>query len=185
MARTRVRNLLVLAPAALAVALVAGCSGSVNIGGNKLDETKLEDTIESDLSNAVDSGTAVSVDCPADVEIKAGATSECTAMIGSQALIYKVEQTDDEGNVTYTRTKAVLDLDKAEASVTEQLTEQVPGTWKMSCTPAGDERIYVIAVGGTFTCGVEGTNEDGETQSADVILTVKDLEGNVDWKAQS
>lgn len=181
MARTRVRNLLVLAPAALAVALVAGCSGSVNIGGNKLDETKLEDTIESDLSNAVDSGTAVSVDCPADVEIKAGATSECTAMIGSQALIYKVEQTDDEGKFNADPTMAVIDLDKAQTVIAGQIAEQAGGEWTLTCEPAGTARIYVIAVDGTFTCAASGT--DGtNTDEADIKVTVTDLDGNVSWE---
>jgi hypothetical protein len=177
-------RMLVMAPAMglLAAGLLAGCSGSVSVGGNNLDDAKLEETIKADLAKAAGDSTAITVDCPADVAIKTGATSECTATIGSQTLVYKVEQTDDQGNVTYTRTEAVLDLDKAESVVAGQIAEQVGGEWTMDCKPAGAERLYVIAVDGTFNCDVSGTNKDGDAQTATVVLTVKDLDGNVSWE---
>jgi hypothetical protein len=177
-------RMLVISPVVglLAAGLLGGCSASVSVGGNKLDDVKLEDTIKADLAKAAGDSTTVSVDCPADVQIKSGATSQCTATIGSQALVYKVEQTDDQGNVTYTRTKAVLNLDTAQSVVAGQIADQVGGDWTMDCSPAGAERLYVIAVAGTFTCDVSGTNKDGDAQTAKVVLTVKDLDGNVSWK---
>lgn len=176
---SRSRTGAICAAAALTLGLLAGCSST-------LDTDKLQQTIQADLSKGIPAGTQVSVTCES-ADIKSGSQSTCTANLGSQTLTYDVTQNDDQGNVTYKRTSAIIDLDKAQTTISGQLAEQLGGDWTVTCKPdaAGSDRVYVVAVDETFTCAAEGTNGDGEAQSGNLNVTVKDLEGNVDWEAAS
>lgn len=183
MPRQKLGRFAAAALAALAATSVAGCSGSVSVGGSTLDSAQVEETIKAKLATLVPAGTEITVDCPDDIAAKAGTISDCTAKVGDQTLPYKVEQTDDEGKFNADPTLAVIDLDKAETVVAGQIAEQAGGEWTLTCEPAGDARIYVIAVDGTFTCSASGT--DGEsTDDAEITMTVTDLDGNVSWAAQ-
>lgn len=167
--------------ATLAAAALAGCSGSVSVGGSGLDSAQVEETIKTKLETLVPAGTEITVDCPENIEAKAGTITDCTAKVGDQTLPYKVEQTDDEGKFNADPTMAVIDLDKAQTVIAGQIAEQAGGEWTLTCEPAGTARIYVIAVDGTFTCAASGT--DGtNTDEADIKVTVTDLDGNVSWE---
>ncbi len=84
----------------LAAALVAGllvmpaCTA-------KLDTTKLEEQIAQGIQEQT-GATGVTVDCPDDIEAKAGDEFECQATSddGTNATV-KVTQNDDQGNVTW------------------------------------------------------------------------------------
>jgi hypothetical protein len=79
----------------LVVVLAAvGCSKT-------LDTTELEGSLKDQLETQLDV-TGLSVDCPDDIEAKAGDSFRCTATgtDGTQATI-EVTQTDDQGNLTW------------------------------------------------------------------------------------
>lgn len=66
-----------------------------------LDTTELEGSLKDQLETQLDV-TGLTVECPDDIEAKAGDTFRCTATgtDGSTATI-EVTQTDDEGNLTW------------------------------------------------------------------------------------
>ena len=161
--------------AATATVLVAGAAGcSVSVGG--LDVAKLQDQIGTDLKKLTPE-QEVTVSCPQSVSASAGATFDCTATVGGQTVTYVVTQTDGDGNVTYTRQEALMDLDTLERTVRTQLQEQVQGNWAVEC---GDKRSRLLAEepGATFVCKAS----DG-SELVPVTVTVKDVEGNITWKA--
>jgi hypothetical protein len=89
----RSRSVRFVALAVLAIA-VAACSKT-------LDTEGLEAELKSQIEEQTPS-TITSVDCPADVEAKAGEVFECTAEEGSGAMFtIQVTQRDDEGNVDW------------------------------------------------------------------------------------
>ena len=71
-----------------------------------LDTDGLEGELKSQIEGQIDT-TITSVDCPADVEAKAGEVFECTAVEGSGATFtIRVTQRDDAGNVDWEVTDA-------------------------------------------------------------------------------
>jgi hypothetical protein len=76
------------------VVAAAACSKS-------LDATELEGSLKDQLETQLDV-TGLTVDCPDDIEAKAGDTFRCTATgsDGSEATI-EVTQSDDQGNLTW------------------------------------------------------------------------------------
>jgi hypothetical protein len=71
-----------------------------------LDTDGLEGELQSQIEAQTDSAIT-SVDCPADVEVEAGGTFECTAEEESGATFtLLVTQTDDEGRVVWEVTDA-------------------------------------------------------------------------------
>jgi hypothetical protein len=87
----QVRSILVAGLLALAA---AGCT-------KQLDTAGLEDQLKTDLQERL--GRAVtSVDCPTDVDAKAGVTFRCTAAGGDgSTTTIEVSQDDDQGHVTW------------------------------------------------------------------------------------
>ena len=89
----RSRSVRFVAVAVLAIA-AAACSKT-------LDTEGLESELKSQIETQTDS-TISSVDCPADVEAKAGEVFKCTAEEGSGATFtIQVTQRDDAGNVNW------------------------------------------------------------------------------------
>lgn len=89
----RSRSVRFVAVAVLAIA-AAACSKT-------LDTEGLESELKSQIETQTDS-TISSVDCPADVEAKAGEVFRCTAEEGSGATFtIEVTQRDDAGNVDW------------------------------------------------------------------------------------
>lgn len=172
-----------VAPAATAWgAPAAGASHPSLVRAATLDDDKLERVIKADLVKGVGKSVPVSVTCQSGVPIQKGRKSTCTARVGGQALRYNVTQTSNDGDVRYKRTKALLDLRKAERVIAKQVADQVGGKWTMTCRPIGSQRFYVIGVRKSFTCPIKGTNGSGDKQSGTIKVTVSDLAGNVDWK---
>jgi hypothetical protein len=89
----RSRSVRFVAVAVLAI-VAAACSKT-------LDTEGLEGELKSQIEEQTDS-TITSVDCPADVEAKAGEVFECTAEEGSgTTFTIRVTQRDDAGNVDW------------------------------------------------------------------------------------
>jgi len=94
----RSRSARIAALAVLAVAATA-CTKTLDTDGL---EGELKRQIEEETG-----GTIASVDCPADVEVEAGGTFDCTAVEGSGAeFTITVTQRDDQGNVDWEVTDA-------------------------------------------------------------------------------
>jgi hypothetical protein len=112
--------------AVLAVTALVGCGGDDNGGddANTLDTAPLEDSLTSSIGGGAGGGSSlgggpqvedVRVDCPDDVEQKAGATFECgvSAVAGGSAPQpgepvegrVRVELKNDEGTKFETQTK--------------------------------------------------------------------------------
>jgi len=71
-----------------------------------IDATKTEDSIKAELERSA--GVAVtSLDCPSDVEVKAGETFECTLTEkGGEELPVKLEVVDDDANLKLLNTSS-------------------------------------------------------------------------------
>jgi translation initiation factor IF-1 len=83
------------------LALVGGCSRTTTLDANGLEE-KLGTQVEKQLGTQ-----GITVHCPDDEPVKAGATFQCTATSAAgKTLTIEVTQTDDHGNVTWKATKA-------------------------------------------------------------------------------
>ncbi len=94
------RSTLVRAVGVLVLVLAAAACSKT------LDSTELEGTLKDQLETQLEV-TGLTVECPDDIEAKAGDTFECTASgsDGSTATV-SVTQTDDEGNLTWEITDA-------------------------------------------------------------------------------
>jgi hypothetical protein len=84
---------------ALATALVvavplAGC------GTSQLNTDKAETEIEKGLKSQLNL-TSVDVQCPSEVEIKAGSKFECPVTAGKDKGTVEVTQQDDQGNIRW------------------------------------------------------------------------------------
>jgi hypothetical protein len=86
---------LAAAVAALMLALGAGCGGKV------IDESKAEDAVQRDFERGVGID-ASSVDCPGDVDVKAGNTFNCVVQTkrGRATVTLKVLNEDADVRVT-------------------------------------------------------------------------------------
>lgn len=171
------------APAAASIAAPIPTNEPAAVRSATLDESKLARVIKAKIVKGLGKSVPVTVTCQRDIPIKKGRKSTCTARIGTQVLTYNVKQTSNDGDVTYKRTKAVLDLRKAEKEIAKQVAQQVGGSWKLTCKPIGSQRFYVIGVGKSFTCPIKGTNGDGDDQTGLIRVTATDLTGAISWRS--
>ena len=162
-----------------AIALATALSGcSVSIGGSTLDTQKAEDEIATGIQDQT--GIAVTVSCPEDVEIMAGAQFTCTATDsdGNQGPV-TVTQEDDEGNVQWdlegdnTLGGNNLNVRNVEAEIVKGLQDQAGITATVDCPTT-----VPIEAGTSFNCTAH--DEDGET--ATVVVTQTDDKGNINWE---
>lgn len=116
--------------------------------------------------------TVGEVNCP-DREIKEGDVFTCTGELNDQTLKFDVTQTDDEGTIEAEPTQAVLDISAAKALVEKSVGEQNQTTVTADC---GSEDYVVRDVGSTLECQFADAGGNGGT----IVLTVTDVEGNVD-----
>lgn len=150
--------------------------------GELLDTEKLNGLIAAKVETLAPGVTAV-VDCPTDIRGQQGVTFDCPATINGQPLVVAVKQKDDQGNVSYQAQSSILFLDQVREKTATQLAAQIPGNWTTTCNPEGAAGgIYVATPGTTFTCSVSGTSADGSPESGQIVVTVKDVDGNISWK---
>jgi Domain of unknown function (DUF4333) len=148
---------------------VAGCTRSLDMDG-------VGQAIRSGIKEQLGL-TVAELSCPESREMKAEDAFECTATTqGGARIQVSVTQNDDEGNVSWETagSQGLLDLGQLEAQIRSGLLDQVGVEAQVDCggrfsdTPAGE----------SFVC----TATDGQGKTAEVRVTVRDAEGNVDWK---
>ena len=159
------------AAAAVTLVVLGACSGSMT---KQLDTDKGEDLIRTHLQGKVD-GPVEEVSC-AEREVKQGDVSECTARVDGQPLRLRITQDDDKGNVSIMPVQAILDVKQAVALIEQEVAKAKRVPVQADC---GTQRYLVRDPGTTFDCGV--TAKTGRTSSR-VIVTVKDVAGNVDLR---
>lgn len=128
------------ATAALLGALaVVGCAAS-------LDTAKLQTSIQAKLGE-VDL-TASSITCPTSIEVKAGATFDCTATVNDIPVKVTVSQKDDQGNVSYEIGNEVFSTEKVKPAIQDAFTKQGATAVTVSC-PKG---VVLQGGNGSFQC---------------------------------
>lgn len=154
------------------VVLVGGCSFQASCGGKKLDVDKAERMIAESLEQV--SGMDATLTCPDNVKLAKDVEMECDAKVGGLPGKVKVVQTDDNGYVNWTLIEGYVFSSKAEEVLRAKLGKQVGSEVVVDC----GERVRVSEPGKTFLCKAKAA--DGQT--AEVEVTIKSKEGNVDFK---
>jgi Domain of unknown function (DUF4333) len=92
-------------PGALAALLIAGVAVA-GCGDTVIDGAKTEAALEQNLQGAVD-GKLSAVECPSDVEVEAGASFDCTAVLrGGGEEIVELKILNDDADVEVTELRA-------------------------------------------------------------------------------
>lgn len=156
-----------IVPVAAVLLAVAGCSKTADTG-------KLEQSIEDEAERVFEGYDVSEADCPEDIEIEQGNDFDCTIGVAGVDVRVHVTQNDDDGNVTLDQLDAVIDVNKAEAVLADQIGQQAGVTIEVDC---GGDDYLAVEVGGGFAC--EAT--DG-ADSRTVDVTVTDAAGNVEFE---
>ena len=152
--------------------LLTGCA-------TKLDMNVISKSISDGLSSQLGLTDAV-VTCPQEAPpAKAGDTFECEAKPKDGGrLVLKVTQKDDKGNIAWELVKIedMINLKKAEESITQGLKEQTGADATVTCSNGGSS-LRAAKPNETFDC--EAKTADGTAHK--VVVTMKDNEGNISW----
>ncbi len=183
----QVRRAVLMALPVVALPLLVGCSGSVSVGtggdssatSGTIDEQKVADAINANVTKSVGVGVPVTVTCPANISLKAGGTFQCTGEVAGQPLTVDVKQKDDQGNVDFEAEQSLIELTKAQDAISADLTKKAKVAVTTSCPGPGGATWFVGKAGATFTCTATAGSE-----SIKAIVTVKDNNGNITWKYQ-
>lgn len=154
------------------VVLVGGCSFQASCGGKKLDVDKGEKVIAAKLKEM--SGMDATVTCPDNVKLGKDVVMECDVKLGELPGRAKVTQTDDQGNVNWILTDGYVFSAKMEEVLRVELGKQVGSEVVADC----GERARLSEPGKTFLCKANAASG----QTVDVEVTIKNKEGNVDFK---
>jgi hypothetical protein len=120
--------------------------------------------------------TVTELSCPESREMKTDDAFECAATTeGGARIQVSVTQKDDQGNVAWETagSQGLLDLEQLEAQIRTGLLDQTGVEAQVDC----GGRFNDTPAGGSFVC----TARDAQGETADVRVTVRDAEGNVDW----
>lgn len=140
------------------------------------EQQRPESAIAADLRR-VNAQVRVSCDAPITAQ------GRCVALIDGQRLTYEA-RAGGRGNVTYVRTRAVVDLNRQQSRVARAVAAQVGGKWRVRCTVAGSSRFYVVAVDRRFSCPIAGKDGQGVRRAGTIVFQVRDVRGAVSWEAQ-
>ena len=159
------------------ILLLAGCSGSVTVGGGpdmaELEEKLVEEQEKKSPDLAVGEAT-----CPEEVDVEETETFECTVEIEGVEAPYEVTLTKDpdgeSGEFHFEAAKPIIDVSIVEDFIRSRLNEQSAGA-EVSC---GDAAVLVTEVGATFDCTVS----DDERGSETVVMVVKNIEDDVGFQ---
>jgi hypothetical protein len=163
----------------LAVALLAGCSAKVTIGGSHtVDQAKMADAVSRMLRTASPDPGVRKVACPKGVKLTEGATFQCTAEVAGGQLPVTVTLSHvntDSGEYDYDLkpAKALIDTDQA---VTE-IQARLPVEAANATVDCGTPRVRVVEVGGKIAC----TISQGSRRQV-VQTVVEDLAGTVHFE---
>lgn len=152
----------------VAVAGLAGCGAQA---GATIDAAKLNSQISTGLAQRL-SIPAPPVRCPAGQANRKGTTFRCSTTIDGQALAITAAVSDDQGNVHWQPSDALISTPRAAAAIDRQFGTQLQVPITATC---GEHPLAVVAVGGSITCAA---TVGGSTRQ--VTVTARDLAGNVD-----
>jgi hypothetical protein len=157
----RVSSLATMIALLLAAATLAGCSGTITIGGSDtVDPIRMSASIARLLKEQFPDVRVGGIACPRGVKLTAGRTFQCTADVEGAQLpitvtLRHVDTDKGEYDVSFEPAKALIDTDK----VVEELQSNLPVV-KFNFEPAsatvdcGTPQVRVVEVGGTFECTV-------------------------------
>src|SRR5256885_12040299 len=140
----------------LALAFLTGC-------GNTIDAGKVEASITSKLATQ---GITATASCPGGRAAKAGDKFDCELKQDGATFTVHVEQTDDQGTVSWKLDGLVLDT----KTIVDDARTKMPGA-SITCAKAA---VVVKAVD-TVTCAIAGADQKQ--------LTIKIDNGQVSWSA--
>lgn len=85
---------------AVAIVVLAACSGSVSTGGS-IDEAELEQQVSEQLAAQNGDGLVPTIDCPGDLDAEVGARVTCDLTVEGDDTVYpaNVEVTKVDGGV--------------------------------------------------------------------------------------
>lgn len=150
--------------------------GAILLFGSATIDTERAEAEISRISQEQLGLTPSSVTCPEDVEVAAGSTFPCAAVLDGQEVTFLVRQDDDQGNVTINS-----DGFAAVSKIEELLAQQVSAEFGLDVTAVcGDgERVIVGGAGTAFSCVV--TNTADPTDFVLVDGTITDNQGTVEF----
>lgn len=151
-------------PSLLVVVVIA-----VGCGGKSLDTVAIANDIATKLSAA--GKTDVTVECPEDVKVEAGASFHCTATSEGEDIDIIVTQESDEGDVIAKR--AHFPIESLKEQVAAAMEFQLPDA-TVDC-PSDPP----VGVGNTFNCRVSS-----KSQSVRVKVTQVDDFGNFTYTSK-
>ena len=152
-----------------------GCQFQASCG-KKLHMGRAQDFVSSALE-ALSGQRPDSVTCPGSVKIEASTTFECTARFGDIEATAVVRQDDDQGNVSLVASRGILFANAAEEMIAKGIGERA----NVHATADCGARVRAAVPGETFTCQVK----DARGTSGSVEVSVKDTDGNVQWRLVS
>lgn len=149
--------------------------------GQRLDMTRVEDLIQTDLERQGRRLALREVRCPRDVVPQAGAFFRCVGELDPEGTFtINVTQQDNQGTVTWEvpNSKVILNLAKVEAGLQQGLAEALGQRALVDC----GEAIYrVNQPGDRFECRVVGGLTDGDDSISAILVTIN-ATGNLNWQ---
>ena len=169
---TRPPARLLAAPAVPGLFVLAGCGGG-------FDYSKLENDIGAKLdATYADTPAKVSaVDCQEIDDPMPDDTFTCLADVGADEKVrVKVTVTQiNDYKVDYETVDVVFDLDDTVKDLERDVSDYAGFPVAVDCGGG----IAVVAVGDAFTCTA---THEAEGESADLVVTAEDAEGDVSWE---
>ena len=151
---------------------VAGCSFQASCGGKKLNIDKTKEFLAGLLEK--ETGAKPTVTCPDSVKLEKDKTFECTAAFGAAIAKITIKQDDDKGNISVQSASGILISNKLEKQISEHFGKANNKHVDAAC----GERVRPSTAGLAFQCEIK----DATGATAKVDVTVKDANGNVDFK---
>jgi Domain of unknown function (DUF4333) len=125
------------------------------------------------------------VSCPADVEVKSGASFSCTATVEGQDVSFTVMQTDDQGSVEVTADNGVVTVTDVEDDISSQIEAAAETDQRVdadtSCD-AGGRTVLVDPDGEQLNCTVSDAGDPSQSigivagVSADGSVTIDSVD---------
>lgn len=152
--------------------LIGGCEAHASCGGRTLDMKNAEALVRKAVLEQT--GAEAKVTCPGKVKIEKGGRFDCTIVIDDVKAVATLEQKDDKTYVEVVSVKGMLVSKALEATLAAKLKGAAAVEPKVDCGP----RVHASTPGASFRC--KATDANGAT--AEVVIKVKDDEGNVDFE---
>ncbi|MFM7471510.1 MAG: DUF4333 domain-containing protein [Nodosilinea sp.] len=154
---------------------------ALNACSNRLDMSRVEKSIQSDIERQGRRFTLKEVRCPDQVNRQEGAYFRCVGEIDPKgSFTINVTQRDKQGNVSWDipNSKALLNLAKVETSIQEGVAKALGRQAAVDC---GSATYRINQPGDRFECQIVGGITVGPDTINAVLVTV-DASGNLDWQ---